>query len=72
MTKRLEEAIERLRRLPEADQDSIAQIVFDELESERKWDELFTKSPEKLKRLGDQAWADYEAGKTDELDPEKL
>jgi hypothetical protein len=72
MTKLLEQAIARARELSEADQDAIGQIVLDEIESERHWDELFAKAPEKLRRLADQAWAEHEAGRSEPLDPEKL
>jgi hypothetical protein len=72
MTKLLEDAISRLRQMPDDEQDAIAQIVLDEIESERRWDELFTKSPEKLRTLADRAWAEHEAGRSEELDPDRL
>jgi hypothetical protein len=61
-----------VRELSEAEQDAIAQLVLEEIESERRWDDLFARSPEKLKKLADQAWAQHEAGDSEELDPEKL
>ena len=72
MTKLLEDAIEKVRQLSEAEQDAIAQIVLDEIESERRWDELFGRSPEKLRALADRAWAEHEAGGSEELDPDRL
>ena len=72
MTKLLEQVMAKVRELPEAEQDAIAQIVLDEIESERRWDELFAKSPEKLQKLADQAWAEHEAGQSEELDPDRL
>jgi hypothetical protein len=73
MTKLLEDAITRLRQMPdEEQQDAIAQIVLDEIESERRWDELFATSPEKLRKLADDAWAEHEAGGSEELDPDQL
>ncbi len=72
MTKLLEQAVAKARALPEAEQDAIAQIVIDEIESERRWDELLAKSPEKLKKLADQAWAEHESGGSEELDPDRL
>ena len=63
MTKLLEQAIARARELSQADQDAIGQLVLDEIESERHWDELFAKSPEKLRKLADEAMAEHEAGK---------
>ena len=72
MTRLLHEAIDRVRELPAMEQDAIAQIVLDELESERRWDELFAKSPEKLAKLADEAWAEHQQGSSQPLDPEKL
>jgi hypothetical protein len=72
MTKLLEQAVDQARQLPESEQDAIARLVLDEIESERKWDRLFAKSPEKLSRLADQAWAEQEAGLSEELDPDGL
>jgi hypothetical protein len=64
----LEKALERVQELPAAEQDAIARMVLDELESERKWDELFAKSPEKLAKLAGKAKTEFEAGKTELLD----
>jgi hypothetical protein len=72
MTKLLEQALAKAQALPEAEQDAIAQIVIDEIESERRWDGLFAQSPEKLRNLADRAWAEHEAGGSQELDPDQL
>jgi hypothetical protein len=72
MTKLFEQAIGRVTQLPEADQDAIARLVLDELESERRWDELLAKSPKKLSELADRAWADHEAGHSELMDPDQL
>ncbi len=72
MTKLLEQAVDQARQLPESEQDAIAKLMLDEIESEREWDRLFAKSPEKLSRLADKAWAEHEAGLSEELDPDQL
>jgi hypothetical protein len=72
MTKLLEKAIESVRELPVAEQNAIARIVLDELESKRLWSERFAGSSEKLRTLADAAWAEHEAGKSELLDPDKL
>ena len=72
MTKLLEKAVELARQLPESEQDAIARLVLDEIEAERRWDQLFAKSPEKLSKLADKAWAEHEAGLSEELDPDRL
>jgi hypothetical protein len=72
MTKLLQEALAKASILPDDEQDAIASLVLEEIESERKWDELFAKSHDKLSQLADEAWAEHEAGLTEELDPDKL
>jgi hypothetical protein len=72
MTRLLEEAVARAKQLSEPEQDAIGQIMLDEIESERRWEELFAKSPEKLRKLADNAWAEHEAGRSEPLDPEAL
>lgn len=39
---------------------------------ERQWDAAFATSLDVLKRLGDKALAEYQAGKTEPLDPDRL
>jgi hypothetical protein len=72
MTKLLEQAVAKARALPETEQDAIAQVLLDEMESERKWDELLAKSPEKLRKFADAAWAEHLAGHSNPLDPDSL
>lgn len=72
MTKLLEQAVAKARELSEAEQDAIARLVLDEIESERRWDEAVRRSPGKLAKLADKAWAEHEAGLSEELDPDKM
>ena len=72
MTRLLEQAMKQVGELSEAEQDAIAQIVLEEIESERRWDELFARSTDKLAKLADQAWAEHVAGGSEELDPDRL
>jgi len=72
MTELLEHAIARLQTLPDSEQNVIASIILDELEDERRWDELFSRSPGILTKLAASAMAEYHAGKTQELDPDTL
>jgi hypothetical protein len=72
MTKLLEKALAKAGELPEAEQDAIARIVMDEIESEQRWDKLVADSPEKLRKMADRAWAEHEAGGSQELDLDKL
>ena len=72
MTKLLEQAVARAKELPDAEQDAIAQFVMNEMESEQRWDQLLAKSPNKLRKLADRAWAEHEAGGSQALDPDRL
>lgn len=65
MTRLLEKALERVRQLPETEQDAIAALIMDELEEENRWDEAFAKSPETLAKLLAEAKADERAGRTE-------
>ncbi len=72
MSKLLEEAFTKLAELPEADQDSIATWLLNELVSEEDWKKLLSESGEDLERLADEALAEHSAGHTEELDPDRL
>jgi len=64
MTQLLERAISELNKLPAAEQDAIAAILFEELASEQRWSDSFAKSQDVLAKLADEALAEYAAGKT--------
>lgn len=51
MTPLLESAIKKVNALDDADQDSIAAIILDELEDERRWGAAFARSQDKLAKL---------------------
>lgn len=72
MTKLLERAFTEAAKLPEQEQDALAAAILEELESERRWDELFERSGDVLSELAEEALAEHRAGRTRELDPEKL
>lgn len=74
MTKLLRQAFERASELTEEEQDKFARFLLAELESERRWAELFS-SPESddfLERLADEALAAHRAGRTQPLNIEEL
>lgn len=70
MTEALKKVWDDLVKLPPDQQDSMAAIIREELESERKWDELFAskKSQEWLSRMADEALAEHAAGRTRSLE----
>jgi hypothetical protein len=72
MTQLLERAIQQVQDLPEAEQDAIAAMILEELQSERRWQEAFAASQDQLALLAREALAEYRAGKTQELDPDTL
>jgi len=72
MTKLLKKAFEEAAKLPDEDQDALAQAVLAELASERRWDELFARSTDVLSELAEEALAEHRAGRTKPLDPDRL
>lgn len=72
MVRLLEKAIEELSRLPEGEQEQMAQWILDELEDELRWNRTFAASQSKLEQLGKKALADHQAGRTQDLDPDAL
>ena len=72
MTKLLEQAFEEANKLPEHEQDALANFLLAELASERRWTRAFADSQDLLSQLADEALAEHRAGDTQELDPEAL
>lgn len=72
MTKLLERAFKEAEKLSKEEQDMLARVLLDELASERRWDELFAGSQDILDQLADEALEEHRAGRTKELDPDKL
>jgi len=68
----MEQAIAKLRSLPEDKQDTIAGFVLSELESDRQWDQTSRQHADKLRQLANEAAEDFRAGRTSELDPDSL
>ncbi len=71
MTVLLEKAMNQVKRLTPEEQDVMAALILEEIESETRWDELFAGSQGQLARLAEQAITEYKAGKTEPLDPER-
>jgi hypothetical protein len=72
MTTLLQNAVTKAQRLPPPEQDALAQMMIEEMEGEAKWEAVLAKSPEKLAKLSDQAWAEHEAGGTRPLNLDQL
>jgi hypothetical protein len=74
MTDPLKRAFEKgANELPESEQDELGRWLLEAIESdERRWDEIFASTRDKLDRLAHEASDDFRAGRTDRLDPDKL
>jgi hypothetical protein len=72
MTTMLEKAFAEASRLPDFEQNALARWLLEEIESERKWDNLFAESEDELGRLALEALSEDEKEKTTSLDLGKL
>jgi hypothetical protein len=72
MTELLEKAIAELSRLPDEQQNTMAQWILEELEDDQRWDAAFANSLPQLEQLAKKALADYRDGRTQELNPDEL
>jgi hypothetical protein len=67
MTHLLKKAMSEVEKLPESEQDAVATLVLEELASEQRWTESFSKSQDALAKLAEKALADHAAGRTKPL-----
>lgn len=74
MSELMEKAIQKFKQLPEQDQESIASIILQEIDSEHRWEELVGR-PESvgvLARLAAEAIADARASRARPFDENEL
>jgi hypothetical protein len=64
MTKLLEKAFEGASRLPEEDQNALAEMLLSDLASEERWTDALAKSQDELAILAREALAEFKQGKT--------
>lgn len=62
----------RAKMLPQADQRALAERFTAEISDEHNWQRSFAASRVRLGELADEALAEYRAGRTQVLDPDKL
>ncbi len=72
MTELLERAFSEASRLTPEEQDALAAWILEELASEKRWSQAFSRSPGALQRLAEEAMAEYRAGLTEKLGPDTL
>ena len=68
----LEKAFSEAAKLPDLEQNALAKWVLDEIESDRKWNVLFSETEDILAQLASEAQKEEEHGKTTRLDNSKL
>lgn len=64
MTRLLDKAFEAASKLPEEDQDALAEMLLNDLASEERWTEAFARSQDKLALLAKEALTEFKKGKT--------
>ena len=74
MTRLLQEAFERIAKLPQGEQNRYAQFLLATLESDQRWAELFARpeSEDLLEHLADETVAAHRAGRTRPVNIEEL
>jgi hypothetical protein len=72
MGKVLRQAVDELTKLPETEQEAAGAWILAELESERRWDDLFARSTDLLSEMAAKAIREDETDLTEPLDPEKF
>ena len=72
MTQLLKKAFDQASQLPPEEQDALARWLLEEMASERRWDEAFRASADRLKALAEEALQEAREGRTEEFDPDRL
>ncbi|EFK06002.1 conserved hypothetical protein [delta proteobacterium NaphS2] len=72
MSDLFDRAVQKARKLPEAEKNVIATIILEELEDEDRWKKAFSKSQDALAKLAAEAIEEDRKGQTKELDPDLL
>ena len=67
MTQSAERLVERLRSLPDGEQESLAKWLLSEVESECAWDARFEASQDLLANMAAEALGEDDRGETSEL-----
>jgi hypothetical protein len=72
MTNSLEQAFAEAAKLPVDEQELLATRLLAELAAEVEFDGAIARTSDKLAKLASEALADYRAGLTEELEPDRL
>ena len=68
MTRLLEDALRKVGKLAEDEQNGIASQILETLEDEEAWAKMLRKNPAKLRELAENALDEHRRGKTRPLD----
>ena len=71
MQKLLKKAFRKAEQLKEDEQKSFGAFLLEELEHEKKWQEIIGKNQSRLQSLANEALQDYKEGKTKPMDFDK-
>ncbi len=72
MTPLLEQAYAEIAKLSPDQQDEFARWMLAQLANMQQWNKSAEATADSLEWMADQALADFHAGRTEELDPDKL
>ena len=64
MTKALERAFQEASKLPDVEQDALAEAIRNEVLGEDDWERSFSASVDAIEKLADEAIAEHRAGRT--------
>jgi hypothetical protein len=68
MTQALSAAVATAAQLPDEEQDALAAILLEEMESEERWSALFADSLNLLEQMANEAIQDFQAGRVQPID----
>ena len=68
MTRLLEDALRKVGKLSEDEQNGIASQILETLEDEEAWGKMLRKNPAKLRKLAEKALDEHRRGKARPLD----
>jgi len=72
MTNLLDEAYAAAKELPEDEQEMIGAVLLQEIDADRRWEELLSQPSPVIERMIDKALENHRLGKTLPLDPDTL
>ncbi|MBX7131910.1 MAG: hypothetical protein K1X67_04435 [Fimbriimonadaceae bacterium] len=58
------QAFQIASKLPPKDREALGALLLQEMQSDKRWSELFASSQDLLSKLADEALAEHKAGKT--------